>query len=69
LILIFTCEESLLLFPEIDLRTERIIDGFASQGFSDAMKKRWVTAYLVHYSLDGVSWAVISMREQERVRR
>ncbi|XP_031557011.1 uncharacterized protein LOC116293691 [Actinia tenebrosa] len=52
---------------EIDLMTERIIDGFASQGYSDAMKKRWVTAYVVHYSLDGVSWSVISMREQERV--
>ncbi|KAK3733718.1 hypothetical protein QZH41_011242 [Actinostola sp. cb2023] len=52
---------------EIDLEKEYIIDGFATQGFANAMQRRWVTGYLVHYSLDGISWAVIAMREQEKI--
>lgn len=53
---------------EIDLKKEYVIDGFATQGYSNAKQKRWVTGYLVHYSLDGISWAVITMKEQEKVR-
>jgi len=55
------------IFLEIDLNKEYIIDGFATQGYANAMLKRWVTGYLVHYSLDGISWAVITMKEQEKV--
>ena len=56
-----------LLSLEIDLLTENFIDGFATQGHSDHNNPRWVTGYVVHYSLDAFSWDVISMEERERV--
>ena len=45
---------------EIDLLSEMIVDGFATQGHSS--QDKWVTGYLVHYSVDGLSWDVISVK-------
>ncbi|XP_044183909.1 uncharacterized protein LOC114977157 [Acropora millepora] len=53
-------------YLEIDLLTEKFIDGFATQGHADINNPRWVTGYVVHYSLDAFSWDVISMQERER---
>lgn len=52
---------------EIDLLSEKYIDGFATQGHSSPGLVRWVTGYIVHYSNDGFSWDVISAEERERV--
>jgi len=52
---------------EIDLLSEKYIDGFATQGHSSPGLARWVTGYIVHYSIDGFSWDVISAEERERV--
>ncbi|XP_068750713.1 venom prothrombin activator pseutarin-C non-catalytic subunit-like [Montipora capricornis] len=54
-------------YLEIDLLTENFIDAFATQGHSDHNNPRWVTGYVVHYSLNAFSWDVISMEERERV--
>lgn len=59
--------EHCFLSLEIDLLTERFIDGFATQGHSGHSKPRWVTGYVIQYSLDGFSWDVISTEERERV--
>ena len=56
----------MLISLEIDLLTEKFIDGFAIQGHSSHSNVRWVTGYVVHYSLDGFSWDVISTEERER---
>ncbi|RMX55066.1 hypothetical protein pdam_00007287 [Pocillopora damicornis] len=53
-------------FLEVDLLSEKFIDGFATQGHSNRGLARFVTGYLVHYSLDGFSWDVISWEERER---
>ncbi|KAK2551733.1 Coagulation factor V, partial [Acropora cervicornis] len=37
-------------YLEIDLLTEKFIDGFATQGHADINNPRWVTGYVVHYS-------------------
>ena len=52
----------------VDLLIERFIDGFATQGHYDRSVYHWVTGYLVHYSIDGLSWDVIGNGEAERVR-
>ena len=62
-----TLYEHCFLSLEIDLLTERFIDGFATQGHSGHSKPRWVTGYVIQYSLDGLSWDVISTEERERV--
>jgi len=54
-------------FLEIDLLSEKYIDGFATQGHPSANLDRWVTGYIVHYSNDRFSWDVISAEERERV--
>lgn len=58
-----------LLPSEVDLLSEKFIDGFATQGHSNRGLARYVTGYLVHYSLDGFSWDVISWEERERVKQ
>ena len=58
-----------LLPSEVDLLSEKFIDGFATQGHSNRGLARFVTGYLVHYSLDGFSWDVISWEERERVKQ
>ncbi|XP_073230078.1 uncharacterized protein [Porites lutea] len=72
------CVKTMLTFPkkekkfhipneylEIDLLSEKFIDGFATQGHSSYSNGRWVTGYVVHYSLNGFSWDVISAEERE----
>lgn len=55
-------------FPaEIDLLSEKYIDGFATQGHPSPNLDRWVIGYIVHYSNDRFSWDVISAEERERV--
>ncbi|XP_022809904.1 lactadherin-like [Stylophora pistillata] len=53
-------------FLEVDLLSEKFIDGFATQGHSSRGLGRFVTGYLVHYSVDGFSWDVITWEERER---
>lgn len=55
------------LSSEIDLLSEKFLDGFATQGHSGRSKARWVTGYVVQYTIDGFSWDVISTEERERV--
>ena len=57
----------LWLSSEIDLLSEKFIDGFATQGLSSYSNWCWVSGYVVHYSLNGFSWDVISADERERV--
>ena len=57
----------LWLPSEIDLLSEKFIDGFATQGHSSCRNGRWVSGYEVHYSLNGFSWDVVSAEERERV--
>ena len=50
-------------YIQVDLETVHTVSAVSTQGA--VTEKSWVSGYLVHYSLNGIDWIVVSDEKSE----